>query len=204
MFNYKKKKKNICNPRRVPLTAVVLMHSVFGFTSNRHSITYCHRAVDVIAPNGLSPPQKQFAFPWFRESAAEKNDDDPQSPAESYRSEKQAESLSDTADIVERFKSSHRIGKQTETALQELSFTYVEGSAADGKIKVIFNGQQIPLGVEIDETYLKDVLSEKGDEGVDKLCSALADAMRDAHYKSGIHVEEKMKSLYSDLDFESE
>lgn len=188
----------------VPLAAVVLMSSVFGFPTIVRSNTHRYRAIDLTAPTGLYPSQQLFAFPWFRESPSDKNDEDPHSPVESHLSEKQAESVSDAANIVDSVKSSHRIGEQIETALQELSFTYVEGLAADGKIKVTFNSQQIPVGVEIDEKYLINVLSEKGKEGLDEFCSALTDAMRDAHYKSGIQVEEKMKSLYSNLGFESQ
>jgi len=105
---------------------------------------------------------------------------------------------------MESFKTSQRIGERTGSALQDLSNTFVEGTAADGKVKVSFNGQQIPVGVEIDETYLKSIVSEKGQEGVDELCSALTKAMREAHMKSASKVEDKMKSLYSDLGFESE
>jgi DNA-binding protein YbaB len=91
---------------------------------------------------------------------------------------------------MESFKTSQRIGERSGSVLQELSYTFVEGTAADGKVGVTFNGQQIPVGVTIDETYLQGI------KDVDELCLALTKAMQDAHYKSGIRVEEKMKSLY--------
>jgi len=132
---------------------------------------------------------------------------------------------------MEGFKTSQRIGERTGLALQDLSNTYVEGTAADGKVKVSFTGQQVPVGVQvrtycwslqifesllfflrmrfahphkykkIDETYLHDIIG--GSEGVHELCSALTEAMREAQSKSASKVEDKLKSLYTDLGFEN-
>ena len=52
------------------------------------------------------------------------------------------------------------------------------------------------MGVQVDETYLKEVASKSSKEGVEELCLALITAMQDAHYKSGTKLEEKMKSFY--------
>lgn len=113
------------------------------------------------------------------------------------------------------FKSSQRVGERTGTALQELSNILVEGTAADGKVKVTFNGQQVPVGVQIDETYLRGLLAKRpglgnssssnnsSKEGVDQLCAAITEAMKEAQTKSAAKVDDKLKSLYSDLGFDS-
>ena len=138
---------------------------------------------------------QRHAFSWFNKD--DENSDDQGSDVDSQLSE----NLSQASNIMESFKTSQRIGERSGAAMQELSYTLVEGISADGNIKVTFNGQQIPVGVEIDESYLAET-STKGKEGIDAFCTALTYAMQDAHYKSGIQVEEKMKSVYTDLEFD--
>ena len=102
---------------------------------------------------------------------------------------------------MKSFKSSQRIGDRTSAILQDLSNILVEGSAADGKVKVTCNGQQRPLGVQIDEAYFQSLQNNK--EGSEELSAALTKAMQEAHYKSTERMEEKMKSFYADLGFGS-
>jgi DNA-binding protein YbaB len=189
MINRTPKRKNFNT--KIPLIVVVLISVVFSLPHVHH-----RRTTGPSRPTARSSSSQRFSFSWFKDSLADKNDNDPASPAEIH--------LSDATNIMESFKTSQRIGEQTGKALHELSYTFVEGIAADGKVKVTFNGQQIPIGVEVDESYLEDIVSKSGKEGVDELCLALTNAMQEAHYKSGIKVEEKMKSVYSDLEFESE
>jgi DNA-binding protein YbaB len=77
----------------------------------------------------------------------------------------------------------------------------VEGTSKEGKVKVTYNGQQKPMGVQIEETYFQSLKSNK--DGADELSDALSQAMEEAHSKSAAKMEEKLKSLYSDLGFES-
>ena len=95
-------------------------------------------------------------------------------------------------DSMENFKTAQQVGKMTNALVQELAATTVEGVAVDGKVKVVFDGQQRPLGVQIDETYLANV--EASDLSV-----ALTTAMKDAYRKSAERMDEKMKSFYVDL-----
>lgn len=151
---------------------------------------------------GRSSLTQRYAFSWFnKDSSSTDGDDDSDSASTDSRLSK---NLSEASGIMESFKTSQRIGERSGAALQELSYTMVEGIAADGNVKVTFNGQQIPVGVEIDETYWADIVSKEGKEGIDKLCTELTFAMQDAHYKSGIQVEEKMKAVYTDLEFETD
>ena len=179
----------------IHLTLFVWISVVFSFPH-----THPMRTAGPVSSLDKSPLLRQFAFAWFKDSPADKNDEEPDCSANSQLSE----NLADASNVMESFKTSKLIGERSGAALQELSYTFVEGKSTDGKVKVTFNGQQIPVGVEIDEIYLEGIVSENGKEGVDDLCSALTYAMKDAHYKSGVKVEEKMNSVYTDLEFDSE
>jgi DNA-binding YbaB/EbfC family protein len=100
--------------------------------------------------------------------------------------------VSQVMDSMEAFKKGQQVGTLTSNLLQELGGTNVEGNAADGKVRVFFDGQQRPKRVQIDETYVRDV-------DIDDLNSALAVAMQDAYKKSREKMEEKMKELYGEL-----
>jgi DNA-binding protein YbaB len=70
-------------------------------------------------------------------------------------------------DSMSRFKTSQRVGERTTAMLQDLSNMSVEGIAANGKVKVTFNGQQKPMAVQIDDDYLQSLLAELVVEDVD-------------------------------------
>lgn len=93
---------------------------------------------------------------------------------------------------MENFKTAQQVGKMTNALVQDLQKETFEGVAADGKVKVLFDGQQRPVGVQIDESYLSGV-----DGSV--LSAALTTAMKDAYQKSSEKMDEKMKSFYVDL-----
>jgi DNA-binding protein YbaB len=97
---------------------------------------------------------------------------------------------------IQSYETSQKVARATAATLQDLSNTLVEGSAADGKVKVTFNGQQEPINVQIDEGYYNKV-------GVNELSSALIQAMKDANIKSALKVDDKLKSLYNDFGFDS-
>ena len=97
-------------------------------------------------------------------------------------------------DSMENLKRAQRAAKMTSRLVQDLSSTTVEGTAADGKVKVILDCQQRPVNVKIDEGYVEGM-----DADVSDLCSALTEAMTDAHSKSLEKMDEKMKSFYAEL-----
>ena len=66
------------------------------------------------------------------------------------------------------------------------------GSGPGGKVKVFFNGQQRPKGIEIEDAYLKAI-------SPDDLCADITAAMQDAHGKSAELMQKKMQALYSEL-----
>jgi len=97
-----------------------------------------------------------------------------------------------TAAMMERFKQSQEVGKRTAAMLQELGASTVEGSAANGKVRVYVDGQQRPSSVDVDEKYLATV-------SADDLNAAMTAAMQDAHTKSMELMEEKMQILYTEI-----
>ena len=101
-------------------------------------------------------------------------------------------SIGETAYMIESFKKAQFVGKRTEVISQDLAKLKCEGSSENGKVKVIFDGQQNPIGVTIDDSFLLNV------SNVD-LASAFTEAMQDAHSKSRQVMKDKVQSLYSDL-----
>lgn len=95
-------------------------------------------------------------------------------------------------DSMEDFKKTQRVGLLTSTYVQDLASTTVEGSAAEGKVRVFLDGQQRPKRVEINEQYGEVV-------DVEDLSTALVAAMQDAYVKSREKMSEKMKDLYTEL-----
>eukprot|EP00566_Odontella_aurita_P027409 CAMPEP_0113532600 /NCGR_PEP_ID=MMETSP0015_2-20120614/4150_1 /TAXON_ID=2838 /ORGANISM="Odontella" /LENGTH=167 /DNA_ID=CAMNT_0000431581 /DNA_START=249 /DNA_END=752 /DNA_ORIENTATION=- /assembly_acc=CAM_ASM_000160 len=97
-----------------------------------------------------------------------------------------------TAAMMESFKQSQEVGKKTTAMLQELGASTVEGSAANGKVRVFADGQQRPTGVDVDEKFLRSVSAED-------LNAAMMAAMQEAHTKSMELMEEKMQALYAEI-----
>lgn len=109
--------------------------------------------------------------------------------------DKKGEVLGGVAQVMDSmaaFKKGQQVGTLTWNLVQELGGTTVEGNAAEGKVRVFFDGQQRPKRVQIDEAYVRDV-------DIDDLNSALVVAMQDAYKKSREKMEEKMKELYGEL-----
>jgi DNA-binding protein YbaB len=136
------------------------------------------------------------AFSWFTGSNVENQNES---------TEKASESLGGVAgimDSMESFKTSQRVGERTNGVLQDLSNIIVEGTAADGKVQVRFNGNGRPTGVHIDDGYFQGLRKKK--DGVEELNIAITKAMQDAHSKSAEKMDERLKSFYSDLGFNND
>lgn len=115
----------------------------------------------------------------------------------SKKSDNQSPSnMGKTANTMESFKKSQELGKKTAALLQELSNSSIEGSSAKGRVKILVDGQQLPLGVDIDEEYFQSI-------SLEDLMEDLTAAMQDAHEKSTKLMSDKMQSLYKDLGLPS-
>lgn len=101
---------------------------------------------------------------------------------------------------MEKFKRAQQVGKLTTNLVQELTSTRVEGTAENGKIKVVVDGQQRPIAVIIDESYWQQqVIQQVPPLDVNDLSAALTLAMQDAHNKAAERMDERMKSYYAEL-----
>ena len=107
--------------------------------------------------------------------------------------------------MMESFKRSQEVGKRTDSILSELSGSTVEGTSADGAVRVFADGNGRPTGVDIDESYLSMVAaaaasaSSSSSPKKDDLEAALTSAMQDAHRKSTELMEEKAQALYAEI-----
>eukprot|EP00814_Leptocylindrus_danicus_P014831 CAMPEP_0116017404 /NCGR_PEP_ID=MMETSP0321-20121206/8028_1 /TAXON_ID=163516 /ORGANISM="Leptocylindrus danicus var. danicus, Strain B650" /LENGTH=180 /DNA_ID=CAMNT_0003487591 /DNA_START=21 /DNA_END=563 /DNA_ORIENTATION=- len=107
-------------------------------------------------------------------------------------------SIGETAYMMESFKKAQAVSRRTSNLADELSRTKIEGTSSDGKCTVTFDGQQRPLGVVIDESFLE--LCVRGEDGdAEELSKSITEAMQEAHAKSKQVMKEKMTVLYSEL-----
>ena len=142
---------------------------------------------------------KRFAFlPWFGDASTNKTEDE--NNIEEEQSQPPA-NLVNVATVMEGLKNAKKIGERTNNVLQDLSNILIEGSAAEGKVKVTYTANQKPMGVQIDPEYFQSLKGDK--EGSNELSLAMTQAMEEAHAKSAVKMEEKMKTLYADLGFEN-
>lgn len=102
-------------------------------------------------------------------------------------------SIGETAVMMESFRKAQNVAKRTELMTQELRKTKIDGISSNGKVRVYFDGQQNPLGIDIDENFLDGIISSKD------LSNSITEAMQDAHDKSRNQMKDKMQSLYSDI-----
>ena len=105
-------------------------------------------------------------------------------------------SIGETAYMMESFKKAQAVSRRTTNLADDLARTKIEGTSNDGKCTVTFDGQQRPLGVAIDQSFL---ISCAGGSGGEELSKSIAEAMQDAHAKSKQVMKEKMTVLYSEL-----
>ncbi len=136
-------------------------------------------------------PKTELNLFWSKGDDKKKKQNDESSKSSSQNT-KQTSKMGTTATTMENFKQSQELGKKTSSLIQELTSIQVEGVAAKGKIKVFVDGQQQPIGVEIDEEYFKEA-------GVEDFSEMILVAMQDAHKKSLDVMQEKMQGLYGSL-----
>jgi DNA-binding protein YbaB len=135
-----------------------------------------------------------LAFPWFG-GGNENNDESKEATSANLGN------VASVMDSMASFKKSQRIEERTSGVLQDLSNIFIDGSSADGKVKVTYNGQQKPVGVQIDVNYFQSLKNDKA--GSEELSMAIQQAIQEAHEKSTVKMEEKMKNLYQDIGFET-
>jgi DNA-binding protein YbaB len=102
-----------------------------------------------------------------------------------------------TNNATGRTKSKSKIDRLKLSINQDLTSTTVEGTAENGKVKIIYDGRQRPVSLTIDESYFETAFL------VEDVCDAVTAAMRDAYAKSAEKMDEKMKSLYTELGLAS-
>ena len=73
----------------------------------------------------------------------------------------------------------------------ELAQTEVECATKDGGVTVTVSGTQVPLSV----TVSSDLCAS----GVETVSAELTTALKQAHAKSGLYAQDKMKEVYEEL-----
>jgi DNA-binding protein YbaB len=109
-------------------------------------------------------------------------------PAESGDTKDETSAVDQVMNSMQSFMTNQKLGGLTSNLLQELASATVEGRSDDGKVRIVMNGQQKPIGCQIAD-----------ESDISTLPTSVTQAMKDAHAKSIALMESKMKSLYDDL-----
>lgn len=158
----------------------------------------------------------EAAKPPFRWFFQEKDNNNEAAKEFTGESAKEAELMHRTAKIMEDHRRSQETAERTAAMMEELSSVQVVGKSKAGAsggigigggdkrrggVKVTFNGEQRPIGVEVDPNYLfsSSMSESQGIVSVDELNEAIIDALEDGYEQSGKLMEEKIKGLYGQL-----
>lgn len=95
-------------------------------------------------------------------------------------------------DIMNAFQKAQEVQEGAKKLQEELEAMSVEGTNADGSVKVILSGNQEPRSVEI-----SDAAIAKGSAG---LSAAVTEALTDAYTKSTETMRSRMEELTSGLN----
>lgn len=148
-------------------------------------------------------------FQWFFRT---EDADDDAATEFTGKSAKEAEVMHRTAKMMEDHRRSQEAAERTAAMMKELSSNLIVGKSKAGAgggigigggnnrrggVKVTFDGEQRPVGVEVDPNFLFS--SSKGVIAIEELNKAIMDAMDDGYEQSGTLMEEKIKGLYVQL-----
>ena len=95
-------------------------------------------------------------------------------------------------ELADAFKKAQQVQEGAKRLQEELEQMEIEGKSEDGLVKVVLNGNQEPLGVEISPDALG--------QGAEALSTIVAAAMKDAYQKSTATMRSRMEELTSGLD----
>ena len=95
--------------------------------------------------------------------------------------------------MFDKFRELYQFQKKARVIQKELRNTEIEASALEGKIKVIFSGEQKVQKIEFAEEILQPERKRELERGVE-------DAIREAVTKSQQIAAEKMKAITGDLN----
>eukprot|EP00571_Detonula_confervacea_P000807 CAMPEP_0172324932 /NCGR_PEP_ID=MMETSP1058-20130122/52689_1 /TAXON_ID=83371 /ORGANISM="Detonula confervacea, Strain CCMP 353" /LENGTH=239 /DNA_ID=CAMNT_0013041355 /DNA_START=280 /DNA_END=999 /DNA_ORIENTATION=+ len=163
------------------------------------------------------------ALPTFQWLFQKKDKDINNESAKEFTGEsaKEAEMMHRTAKMMEKSRRSQEAAERTAAMMEELSSSLVVGKSKAGAsggiglggannrrggVKVTFNGQQRPIGVDVDPNFLfsSSMSESQGVISIEELNEAMTDAMQDAYDQSGKLMEEKIKGLYEQLGLSRE
>jgi hypothetical protein len=95
-------------------------------------------------------------------------------------------------ELADAFKKAQEVQQGAKLLQEELEQMEIEGTSADGTVKVVMSGNQEPLQVEISP----DAMSQ----GAEVLSETVTEAMKDAYQKSTSTMRERMEALTSGLN----
>ncbi|ANV86088.1 YbaB/EbfC family nucleoid-associated protein [Picosynechococcus sp. PCC 7117] len=95
-------------------------------------------------------------------------------------------------ELAAAFQQAQKVQEGAKKLQEELEAMDVEGTNADGSVKVILSGNQEPRGVEISPEAIA--------KGAEELSAAVSEALTDAYTKSTETMRTRMEELTSGLN----
>ena len=92
---------------------------------------------------------------------------------------------------VQMMKKYSEVGVKVQALQEELAQTEIECATSDGGVVVKVTGTQVPLSVEVTQGLC--------DAGSEKAGAELTAALKQAHMKSGVYAQDRMKDMYEEL-----
>ncbi len=94
--------------------------------------------------------------------------------------------------LTEAFRKAQQIQQDAQKLQEELDLMKLEGSSSKKQVSVWMTGNQKPIGIEIDESLLK--------ENKDNIEEALLEALQNAHELSTTTMKQRMEELTGGLN----
>ena len=202
--------------------SIILVHSILvisiidAFTSPQLHLKQCAQYKSSLPGYVIQTRREKIILNAFLEGIFQKKDKD-NIDSTQFTSDGIGGEAAATAKMMEDHRRAQEAAEQTAALMEELSSTIVVGKSKagvggglgkigdnrKGGIKVSYDGQQRPLGVEIDPNFLFMSESE-GVISIDDLNDAITDALKDGHEQSTKLMEEKIKGLYESLGLSRE
>jgi len=91
----------------------------------------------------------------------------------------------------EMMKKYSEVGQKVQALQEELAQTEIECATGDDAVVVKVSGTQVPISIEVTQGLC--------DAGSEKAGAELTAALKQAHMKSGMYAQDKMKQMYEEV-----
>jgi len=91
----------------------------------------------------------------------------------------------------EMMKKYSEVGQKVQALQEELAQTEIECATSDGGVVVKMTGTSVPISIDVTQGLCE--------AGSDKASSEMTAALKQAHMKSGVYAQDRMKEVYEEV-----